>query len=416
MSSSYRDAVERRPAIWATAGLLVVALGAGPVDAAETYIQPQVELRIEDNSNFGLEPGGSPDGNVAGVIADMQALIGVATPRSETSIRPRLRFQEYPDRDELQRVEGFLDLKSSYQWERSQLDFIGKYSRQDSYNFDTRSGEFDPLDPNDPAGSGTGQVQVGETRTMVDLRPKVLFDLTERFNLGVGGQYQATRYDAESGPAAQDDYDYSVAETFLAWAVDPRSVLALGAYVSKFEVTDGSRDTDAYGANVGYRYQWSDIVGVELLVFYETNDTTEYVPVRQEDSSSGFGGTATAYRKGEVDEWRVTAGHTFTPTGDGKKMQSDQARLQYDRKLTERVSLRAIGRYEARRDLSGISGGEDRDYARADISLRWLMSRAWSVDGGYAYIWQDRESAGGSADNNKIFISVGYKGLGRQRR
>jgi hypothetical protein len=38
------------------------------------------------------------------------------------------------------------------------------------------------------------------------------------------------------------------------------------------------------------------------------------------------------------------------------------------------------------------------------------------VQGGYSYIWEDRESASDSADNNKIFLGVGYKALARQRR
>ena len=144
MSSSFRKSRAVRSAVLAALGVGAVM---GQADAAQTFVQPQAEARAETNSNLSLDPDGSPDGDTQGYIADLQALMGIVTPRSETSIRPRLRFQEYPERDERNRVEGFLDLVSRFQQERSSLGIVAKYSQQDSYNFDTRSGVFDPLDP-----------------------------------------------------------------------------------------------------------------------------------------------------------------------------------------------------------------------------------------------------------------------------
>jgi hypothetical protein len=151
-------------------------------------------------------------------------------------------------------------------------------------------------------------------------------------------------------------------------------------------------------------------------MFYERNDTTDFVPVTVEESTTGWGGTVSAYRKGEVSAWRVSAGRTFIPTGAGGKTESDQLRLQYDRDLTQRLTFTGAGRYESRNSLSTGGQGDDRDYARADLALRWMMAPTWYLAGGYSYIWQDRESAAGDADNNKIFVSVGYRGLDRPRR
>ncbi len=60
--------------------------------------------------------------------------------------------------------------------------------------------------------------------------------------------------------------------------------------------------------------------------------------------------------------------------------------------------------------------GNDRDYARVDLSLRWMVTSTWFLRGGYSYIWEDRQTAVSDADNNQFFVSFGYRGLDRQRR
>lgn len=416
MSWSCRSVRSRHTAasgVCVLAGL--VGLPAGSAAAADTYVQPRVDLRVENNDNFYLTPGGSADSDIYGYIADAQALIGIATPRSDTSMRPRVRFQEYPDSDEMERFEAFFDLRSRYTWERSEFLLLGKYDRQDSHNADQPTAEFDPLDPTDPANPGSATSLVGETRNRFEIRPEYKHDVTERVRLGVDGTYEVVRYDSDA-VSTNTEYDYAAAGGSVRWKLTPVSGVNFGAYASKYEARDDSTDTDAYGGEVGYDYRWSEVTGVEVSVFYEQNDITNFQPVRSEDSTSGWGGGVTAYRKGEVSEWRLTAGRTFIPTGDGGKAESDQFRVQYDRDLRERLSFRGGARYEARTMLDDGRAGNDRDYARVDLRLEWLLAPTWYINGGYSYIWQDRESDSGSADNNRLFIGFGYRGLKRQSR
>ena len=202
----------------------------------------------------------------------------------------------------------------------------------------------------------------------------------------------------------------------LAWTLTPQSEVGLAVYASQYQAKDDSSETDAYGAGVGYTYQWSEVTGVEARLYYEKNDVTDYVPVKFEESTSGLGGSLTAYRKLEVSDWRFTLSRQYLPTGDGGKSESDQFRLQYDRDFSERLSFRGAARYEMRNAITESGGGDDRDYARLDLSLNWFMSETWYLRGGYSYIWQDREQDNGDADNNKLFVSVGYQGIRRQRR
>ncbi len=275
MSSSFPEQpYPGRTVSLAFALLGIAALSAGTAHAADTYVQPQVELRVEDNSNFNLVPGGSDDSNVYGYIADAQALIGIATPRSDTSIRPRVRFQEYPDREDLERVELFFDLRSLYEGERSRLLTFGRYSRQDSYNAETPGAEFDPLDPNNPTNPDSGTIVFGETRTRVQVQPEYSYRLTERSEFGVDADFQTVEFDADTGLVQTNtDYDFYAGGGFVRWALDPRNDFIVGAYANKYEAKDDSTETDAYGGRVGYHHRWSDVTGIEVDVLYEQNDT-----------------------------------------------------------------------------------------------------------------------------------------------
>ena len=124
----------------------------------------------------------------------------------------------------------------------------------------------------------------------------------------------------------------------------------------------------------------------------------------------------TAYRKFEVSEWRATAGTAFIPTGDRGKSESNYFRFQYDRLLTERLAFKGVARYDGRSRLGVLGGGTNRDYARADLSLKWFVTPTWYVGGGYSFIWEDREEALSDAHNNRLFINFGYQGLSRQNQ
>jgi hypothetical protein len=397
-----------------TGALVGLALAAGPAFAANVTYEPRAEAEVQTNDNFNLAPESSDAIDTLGYVVDAEVLVDIANPRGSTSLRPRLRFQEYPDHDEdLERVESFFDLVSDYRWERSAFVLDASYSKRDVYNTETLGGEFDPDNPDSPDNPEGGSITAGETRELFVVRPDFEHRLTERVSLGLGALYQIARYDADNDAPTKTDYDYYGAGAYLKWALSPRSDVSAGAYASLYETTDNTEEADATGVQVSYAYRWSETDGLELTAFYEENDVTEFVPVRTEETTSDFGGSITAYRKLEVSTWRLVAARRFLPTGDSGKQTLDSIRLQYDRDLSERLAIRGAARLESRSGLATIGASTERDYARADLALRWFATPTWFVGGGYTYIWQERESDPTSADNNRFFVNFGYRGLRR---
>ena len=80
----------------------------------------------------------------------------------------------------------------------------------------------------------------------------------------------------------------------------------------------------------------------------------------------------------------------------------------------EATRFRGTARYDKRTGLSELDEGNDRDYARVDLTLKWMMTQKWYLGGGYSYIWEDRELAASDAANNRFFINFGFQGLSRQ--
>src|SRR5262245_39547143 len=97
------------------ARLLAIGLIAGPGTgfAADTYMVPRLEVsaRADSNRELNTKAEGGRDSS-SSYIADGELMLGVATPRSDTFIRPRLKYQNSPDIDNAKRTEQFLDFKS----------------------------------------------------------------------------------------------------------------------------------------------------------------------------------------------------------------------------------------------------------------------------------------------------------------
>jgi len=391
----------------------VAVLPAGPAQAADVTVQPSVELRAESSSNLGLNPVTTDAFDSYGGIADFAAFIRINTPRGETWIEPRIKLQNYTERDH-EPVEAFLDLRSHYSSLRSELDLWAGYDRRDTYTAEFPNAVIDENNPGDPTTPETGNSQIGLTRDRVEVRPTYTYKVNERTSVGAEVLYQTVRYSEE---AAQDrvNYDFAITNGFVRWAINSRSNIRAGGYVSRYDAKNEVNQTDAYGGTVAFERQWSETAGATVEVIFERNDVINE-PDMIDESTSDWGAVATSYWQGEVSKWQFSAGKTFTPTGRGGKSTAYQARVQYDRDLSARWQFRGAVRVLRDESINQIGESGDRDYARLESYLRWEMAPTWFVKGGYTYTYQDRVSDPGAADDNKFFISVGYLGLEPQRR
>jgi len=405
MSSSFRNS-----AALVVAGL-VVAQGAY---CADWYYIPEADVRAEVHSNLTLETAAALVDSNEAYVATIGTIIGARTPRWTTELRPRVRLQQYPDHSELQRTNGYLDLRSSYRAPRGSFDLTGSFYKEDRFQSELSNAGYDPFDPNDPTVSASGRlVLTSETRTRVQLRPSFSYQLNERVDVGADIAYEKSDFNG-AGAAAGSDYDDSSLEGYLGWELTPRTVLQTGAYVGRYETGDSAYKADSTGLTLELKHDWTETLSGNLRTEFERTKVQSVAD--PEDTSNNWGATAEVRWRGQVSNLRGSVGRRFTPSDYGVRSTIDEVRLQYDRQVRERWSwVTALRGFETR-SQGATPTTNDRKYLRAEFELQWLMTRTWFLGGGYNYTWQEYALETDSANDNTFFVRIGYKGLRPPRR
>ena len=421
MSSLFRSKLGSA-ALCSGLGVAASLAPVGSAQAAQTFFQPKAEARIEQNTNRTLSIDPATEEDILGYIVDLEGTWTRRTETSDTRIRPRLRFQEYPDNNEIQRSEQFLDLTTRNQVsERSRWELAGSYSRRDAFKSELFDAEFDELDPENPDldvpsdGGDTGLVLSDDTRTSIRLRPGFSHQFTELTGLGLRASYDNVRYDSDTR-GDRSDYDNVQLNAALTRQLDPRTVLTVGPYAARYETVDDRNTTDSFGVEFGWDRQWSERFDSRFRLYGERSEIEfRDGAATTEETDNNFGGELAGIYRTETGRIRYSVGRRFEPASAGSRTVMDELRVQYDWNYSQRLGFRTAVRAFQREAQGSSAGGDDRDYARAEFGLTWMMTPTVFVGTGYEYTWQERDREGTSAKNHLAYISFGYLGLAPRR-
>jgi hypothetical protein len=401
----------RRVVLGCGLGAFLCQLFSLTAEAADGYFVPAVEAAIEHHTNMGFRETelGESEGSATGYLAVLSAATGIRSPRGYFELRPRIRFQDYPEIDEMQRSNEYLGMGSEYEWLRSKFSLGGNFKREDEYHAQQADAEYDDLDPEDPVNDESSAVQrFSSTRTTLQLRPEYIYSFTERIGAGLGALYQTVDFETV-GTAGSLDYDYYEIEGFMAWALGQRSTLRTGVYQSRYETKTGFNRTDGTGLFGQLRHQWSERFVASVSASVERTEVSE-AGLEGEDSTN-WGLEAEVSRLGEVGQLRIAAGRTFSPSGNGTRSEIDQVRAQYDRFLSERLKFTAAARVSQSRPQGGFVDDADRDYARGDLGLEWQWTPTVSLGAMYSYTHQGYADERADRDDNIFKVTIAYRGL-----
>jgi hypothetical protein len=410
----------RRAATRHTPRLVGVSLAAGSalaantvVFAAELYIQPSASLTVENNSNLDLDPTGGAE--IQGYLAKLAALFSISTPNSESTIRPRLEYRDYPEDSEDNRLEGYLDLISNYRGLRSTASIVGQFEHRDDLNAELSSALFDEINPVQPTAPQTGQTVRGVTRDSLLLLPKYSYDLTPIISAGFSGIFQGARY-SPSDDFDHVDFNYYYGQAFVSWNYSARSTLSFGGYGSKYDATHFDSNATGAGTSIEWNTSWTPLFSTDATVVYQRTKVDQTVPVLVQANTNTWGATFGAVYKAKISQFRLNVGRIITPSGGGGVYVNDQLQFQYNRDLTERLAFTgALIALHNHPITSDIPNGYDREYGQAVVELKWMWTPTWYVQGGYQYAHQKFNTDPNGASNNRVYITLGYLGLPRQR-
>jgi hypothetical protein len=393
-------------------GALIVVSGAGgSAVAQEVYVQPLADVSVEADSNRDMVTTG-PKESSAGYSAMAGAMVGIATPESNTTLRPLVTYYDYPQLSE-SAVRGTLDFASAYTGQRTQFGLYGKFDYSDLFASELPTAAFNPVNPNLPTTPETARISVNGTRTLLTVVPNYDYSLTQRLDLQVSGLYQNVSY---GGNNSSDyvSYDYYSATGALDWKLTPRADLSLGVSGSRESSKDVYSVTDGRGITLTYNYNWSKVFTSSFALVGEQDYIYGMPPAVVKDTSNGVGATYVTSWKGQISQVQLTLGRTFTPNGAGGKFSSDAIQVEYKRQITPRTLFDTAVHYIQNVALSNRYADGNYDYLVVSADLRWMITPTWYVAGGLQYLEEKSPEQGLSANNSMAQVSFGYRGLDRQ--
>jgi hypothetical protein len=409
MSSSFRSRV-------ALAAVLALAVSAfATSESPQTYLVPNLEISSYYHTFRVLSPLHDREDATTGYIATAEALVGKRTERSQTELRPRVRFQKYPDRSGIDPVDAFLDLQTQYRTLVSNYSLLVNASRQDTFNAEFGQAGTDTSGPEVPPElNDTGIVFLGNTRTEIRAQPSFERRFSERTSFGVLLGYDKVDYE-DTAVLTREDYTNWSATFPITRELRPLTSIEVGPYVGRYEAGNNANRTDSAGLNIAWQHSVSEISSTKFTLQAERTKIDDPSLLSGDESQTNWGATLSGYRKGQVSRLDYAIGRYLAASGLGSKTKRAEARLQYSRDLTQRLGFKGAvrGGHEERLGLTDRS--RNRNYARSEVSLEWSVTPTLYISGGYRYAWQKYRDFQDAADDNVAFVVFGYRGLDIRR-
>jgi hypothetical protein len=405
--------------------MLSAALMSGPA-LAYWELVPRVEGGITTETNpYNRLDNRSSDGATGG-FAEFRMDSAYRTRRDVITLVPRFRTYQYTGSDDrLDDDDYSLDINASRQWDKASGSLLAGYRDNG-----IRTSEFNTATP----GQTTSDSQ--ETWT---LRPSFNHVLSERHSLQFTGDLSDISYDA-SPTAGYFDYRNTNLQATWIYAFSQKTSTLLSANGGKFKATDpystAENITDSYGATLALERKFTPTLTgtVTLGASHSNQDISRepffdpffgffcppgLIPDTQgqcsvSDSSDNFVGGITLRQSSELMTTTVEYSQAQAPRSNGTSVVSDNFRLGFDRDFGRRFSGSLNLLYTSDSALGDV-GREDRVYYAANGTLRYRLTQTLSVSGSYYYSVNDDDANSDEQTNNRLFISLVYKGLGTRR-
>lgn len=375
-------------------------LGGGSA-IGETAFAPRITVSTEYDDNNRLTNDPAQEIEVTGAKLDAVMALESRSPTTEMRFAPRVRTTQYPGESDDSATDGFLDLRVTRKGERSGLSLDANYSNEltlgnffPSFDLDPELGDLEP-------GTDTQAGDVNNRREFLRARGSVEWRLTERTALSIGAEQAQVSYD-ENDFFGRRDFSNFGSEIGLSYKVSETSSISVRGGLDRFDPDVGDEiDTTTflveYANNVDESYRFYVRAGANLVDSFNElgNSTTE----------TGFSGGLGVARQAEVTRIFFDVNYYVDPNESGTLVNRTQARLGFERRLSELLSLRLGVRYFGDDGAPGDDTYVGRSYASADVGLNYRMTKSLSVFGLYEFRTTETDGLD-SAQSNRI--SIGF--------
>jgi hypothetical protein len=360
--------------------ILFAGLAAASVASAANWeIAPRVQAGYRYSDNYHLGPPGT-EVDVSGGEADAQVVFRTLDPRTQIEITPRVQATYFPDTQDEDAVDGYLNARFEDVTPRRRMGVEGTFSHEDVVRSELpEGGDVGGGDLGNPAGGDSGRFVEHNTRDYILVSPFIRYDVTQRQRLDFEAHYVRADFDKQLENAQQDWSEEGVSAGW-GYQFSPRSTLTLRGTASRYETTF---DTDGYGAYLQWDTNFTENSRVYVRVGGQQNE-----PENGESDTSvigGLGGTWNSQRNTLL----VDLTRTVEPISAGTIVERYQLRMQIDHEVSPRVSLQLGARASRDEDLNTAGTFATRKYAAAEGGFEWRVLRDFAVTATYSYRWQE---------------------------
>jgi hypothetical protein len=406
MSSLFRKRLYATALLAGAAGTLCCV---GPVVAQQVTFVPQAEVTGEWASNRILtDPPTSASDEALKFGGDLKRV----TPVSDLELRPILTVQDGSIKN-LDTFEALVDLNGDYHTLKGEYTFNGEYHREDAYNAQYSTAQFNPQNPNVPDTSGTGALVTGITKSSYHIEPGFAYKFTQRWSVEGSASLDAVRYSTDI-PDLFVSFDAPLIGADVVYATSQNSQFGIGPYYTHYEPINNDVDSvesTGYGVSANYRLKSSRLDTTTITVRVE-HDSSPLPMGGGRSGATNWGIEWVGIRTFQTGQLRYSIGRFLEPSSIGGRTAEDQLRVQYNRRLTERFSANGAVRFVRNQDFGvfdAIDQAGPRDRGNVDLSLRYLVTPEWFVSGGYRFVYQHLTDST-AVNSNGVFITVGYHG------
>lgn len=372
---------------------------------AAWQVEPSIALEGRYDDNPRMVQGGGDD-TFASTLSAALELANVDEVRSTRGLL-RLDAINYSGSDERLRDRNNQvgRLQHLRKGERSRWGFDASYRRDSLIR--TAEVAFDPddvqIEPDDDVDDALIQASVRRERLV--FRPFIERNLSERHLLRGEYRYNDASYD-DPPDLVVPLHDYTEHRLSLTnfYNVSEINTISATLEASNYSRQD-SGDYDTYSLRTGYSHRFTELTSAGFQVGVSRAEF-EFDGVKDEETAMVFDLSAT--KRASLTRYDARVSRRLYPSGSGHVVETNELVFNLNRRMTELSTLRVRSRIYEYEALADDQPESNRRYLNVDAGIVRRMSQWWTLEGGYRYRRQKRDTDADSADSHAVFFSVKY--------
>ena len=388
-----------RPQFISPAILFAALLAAGTASAENWEIAPRVEAGYRYSDNWHLGPPGT-EVEVSGGETDAQVAFRTLDPRTQIEITPRILATYFPDAQDDDSVDGYLDARFEDVTPRRRMGVTGSFAHESVTRSELpEGGDVGGGDLGNPATGDSGRFIEHNTRDYLSVSPFISYDVTQRQRLDFNAYYLQADFEKQLENAQQDFSEEGV-EAGWGYRFSERSSLSVHALASRYETTF---DTDAYGAYL----QW-DTNFTENSRVYVRVGAQQTEPENGASDTNAIGGIGGSWNN-QRNTLFLDLTRTVEPVSAGTVVERYQLRMRIHHDVSPRIALMLGARASHDDSIDPASTFATRKYVAAEGGFEWRVLRDFAVTATYSYRWQEYADELSDRSANGFLVGFVYE-------